>query len=99
MSRIDGPLYTLFDDAVTAAVLDQAVIVGKMPQTVRMLSESTGFSTSLIKYSIRKLLRFNLVRRVKKNGRTVAYSFKVETTLRDLVSWATVFNLSRRPSK
>ncbi len=95
--RIDGPLTNLFGNPqgrAIAKVLDQAVLVGNMEQTVRMLADSTTLDYKTIQKSLKRLETRGLVRKSRKVGNAQTYKFTVENHLHDLVNFARKMQLA-----
>lgn len=95
--RIDGPLTNLFGNPqgrAIAKVLDQAVLVGNMEQTVRMLADSTALDYKTIQKSLKRLETRRLVRKSRKVGNAQTYKFTVENHLHDLVNFARKMQLA-----
>ncbi|MCJ7504927.1 hypothetical protein MUP05_00430 [Candidatus Bathyarchaeota archaeon] len=95
--RIDGPLTNLFGNPqgrAIAKVLDQAVLVGNMEQTVRMLADSTALDYKTIQKSLKRLETRGLVRKSRKVGNAQTYKFTVENHLHDLVNFARKMQLA-----
>jgi len=90
----DGALTQVFGGPV-AKVLDQAMYVGRMEQTVSMLVESTGLTYKTVQKAIVKLNRLGLVKRSRKVGNAQTYRFDVEHDLHDLVMWAERLKIER----
>jgi len=91
-----GPFTLIFGNGV-ARVLDQALIVGGMEQTLGMLAESTGLSYKTVKRAVERLEALGLVRHTRRVGNARAYAFQVER-LRDFLRSAQdlVFRLEKR---
>jgi len=83
----EGVLSQVFGGPV-AKVLDQAMYVGGIEQTVPMLVESTGLSFKTAQKAVVELNRLGLVKRSRKIGNTQTYRFDVRNDLHDLISWA-----------
>jgi len=95
--RMDGPLTNLFGNPqgrAIAKVLDQAVLVGNMEQTVRMLADSTALDYKTIQKSLKRLETRGLVRKSRKVGNAQTYKFTVENHLHDLVNFARKMQLA-----
>lgn len=78
-----GPFTLIFGNTV-AKVLDQALIVGDMEQTLGMLSESTDLSYKTVQRAVEHLEALGLMRQTRRIGNARAYSFAVER-LQDLL--------------
>ena len=89
-----GPLSSVFNSP-EARVLDQAFLVGNMRQTIPMLEESTGLSFKTVQKVLQRLSGKGLVAPAGKIGNAQAYQFKVEKELRELIEWATKYQLTR----
>jgi len=83
----DGPLTLVFGGPV-AKVLDQAMYVGTMEQSIRMLSESTGLTYKTVQKAVRKLEKMKLMRRSRKVGNAQTYRFTAKSDLHELIQWA-----------
>jgi len=83
----DGPLTQVFGGPV-AKVLDQAMYVGNMEQTIPMLVESTGLTFKTVKKAVVELNGFGLVKRSRKIGNAQTYRFNMKNDLHELISWA-----------
>ncbi len=85
----NGPFFQLFMSPV-ARVLDQALIVGYMEQTVSMLAESGNLTCVTVQGIVRRLRRQGLIRKGRKQGREQTYRFNVDREpLKSLILWAT----------
>ena len=89
-----GPLSSIFSSP-EARVLDQAFLVGSMKQTIPMLEESTGLSFKTIQKVLQRLSGMGFVAPAEKIGNAQAYQFRVEDGLRELIEWATKYQLTR----
>ena len=89
-----GPLSSVFSSP-EARVLDQAFLVGNMKQTIPMLEESTGLSFKTVQKVLQRLSGKGLVVPAGKIGNAQAYQFEVENELRELIEWATKYQLTR----
>jgi DNA-binding transcriptional regulator GbsR (MarR family) len=94
----NGPFDQVFGGPV-AKVLDQAMYVGNMEQTIPMLVESTGLSFKTVQKAVRQLNTLGLVKRSRKIGNAQTYRFEVEHDMHDLITWAEHFkmNVHRKP--
>ncbi len=90
----DGALTQVFGGPV-AKVLDQAMYVGQMEQTIPTLVESTGLTYKTVQKAIVKLNKLGLVERSRKMGNTQTYRFDVETDLHELIAWAEKLEIRR----
>lgn len=88
-----GPLESIFDSSV-ARVLDQALVVGNMTQTVPMLVESTGLSFKTVQKAVKTLVGAGVVKGAGKVCNAEAYAFDMKK-LRRLVTDATKYQFSR----
>jgi hypothetical protein len=77
---VRGPFASIFGGPV-ARVLDQALIVGNMEQTISILSESTNLSYKTTKEAIEKLVKMGFVAPTRRIGNAQAYRFLVENHL------------------
>ena len=89
-----GPLSSVFSSP-EALVLDQAFLVGNMKQTIPMLEESTGLSFKTVQKALLRLSGKGFVAPAGKIGNAQAYQFRVEDELRELIEWATKYQLTR----
>jgi DNA-binding transcriptional regulator GbsR (MarR family) len=83
----DGPFTQVFGGPV-AKVLDQAMYVGDMEQTIPLLVESTGLSFKTVQRAIRQLNKFGMIKKSRKIGNTRTYRFDVGSDLHELIMWA-----------
>ena len=90
----DGALTQVFGGP-TAKVLDQAMYVGDMEQTIPMLVESTGLTYKTVQKAVAKLNRLGLVKRSRKVGNAQTYRFDVRRDLHELVVWAERLRIDR----
>jgi DNA-binding GntR family transcriptional regulator len=88
----DGPFTQVFGGPV-ATVLDQALYVGDMEQTIPLLVESTGLSFKTVQKAIKQLNKFGLVKRSRRIGNAQTYRFDVGNDLHELIMWAEHLNL------
>jgi len=72
-----GPFASIFGGPV-ARLLDQALIVGKMEQTIAILADSTNLSYKTTKEALEKLVKMGFVVPTRKIGNAQAYQFQVE---------------------
>lgn len=82
-----GPFTQVFGGPV-ARVLDQAMYVGDMEQTIPLLSESTGLSFKTVQKAVNRLIERRLVKRSRKIGGAQTYRFDVKNDLHELIMWA-----------
>lgn len=92
----DGPFTQVFGGPV-AKVLDQAMYVGDMEQTIPLLVESTGLSFKTVQKAIKHLNKFGMVKRSRKIGNTRTYRFDVRNDLHELIMWAEHVKLKSHP--
>ena len=90
----DGTLTQVFGGP-TAKVLDQAMYVGGMEQTVPMLVQSTGLTFKTVQKVVVKLNRLGLVKRSRKVGNAQTYRFDVRKDLHELILWAERLRIDR----
>ena len=83
----EGPFTQVFGGPV-AAVLDQALYVGDMEQTIPLLVESTGLSFKTVQKAVKRLDKLRLVKRSRKIGNAQLYRFDVANDLHELIMWA-----------
>lgn len=79
----------------TAKVLDQAMYVGNMEQTIPMLVQSTGLTYKTVQKAVAKLNRLGLVKRSRKVGNAQTYRFDVRHDLHELVTWTERLRIDR----
>ena len=89
-----GPFTQVFGGPV-AKVLDQALYVGDMEQSVPMLVESTGLSFKTVQKAVMQLNRLGLVKRSRKIGNAQTYRFDVRKDLHELIMWAERLKLTK----
>jgi hypothetical protein len=90
----DGALTQVFGGP-TAKVLDQAMYVGGMEQTIPMFVESTGLTYKTVQKAVVKLNKLGLVKRSRKVGNAQTYRFDVRNDLHNLVMWAEGLKIER----
>src|SRR5208283_2164760 len=90
----DGPFTQVFGGPV-AKVLDQALYVGNMEQTIPMMVESTGLSFKTVQKAVKQLNKFGLVKKSRKIGNTQTYRFDVGKDLHELIMWSEHLKLGR----
>jgi DNA-binding transcriptional regulator GbsR (MarR family) len=91
----EGPFTQVFGGPV-AKVLDQALYVGNMEQTIPLLVESTGLSFKTVQRAVGQLYKLRLVKRSRKIGNTQTYRFDVGNDMHELIMWAERLNLKRK---
>ncbi len=89
-----GPFASIFGGPI-ARLLDQALIVGNMEQTIAILSESTNQSYKTTKAALEKLEKMGFVARTRKIGNAQAYRFLVENHLSRILACGEEFQRSR----
>jgi len=89
-----GPFASIFGGPV-ARLLDQALIVGNMEQTITILSESTNQSYKTTKTALEKLEKLGFVAQTRKIGNAQAYRFIVENQLSGLLECGAEFQRKR----
>ena len=89
-----GTLSSIFRSA-ESRVLDQALLVGNMEQTISMLAESTELSFKPIQKVVKDFVGRGFMESTRKVGNAQAYRFKVENELHELIDWATKYQFSR----
>jgi len=92
----NGPISTIFRSPAIARVLDEALIVGNMEQTVSMLSRSTSYDYKTVQSALHHLIKCGLVQKTRKIGNAQAYRFKVESELHPLLNWAEEIRCNRK---
>ena len=90
----DGTLTQVFGGP-TAKILDQAMYVGNMEQTIPMLAQSTGLTYKTVQKAVVKLNRLGLVKRSRKVGNAQTYRFDVRKDLHELIVWAERLRVDR----
>jgi len=90
----EGALSQVFGGPV-AKVLDQAMEVGNMEQTIPMLVESTGLTFKTVQKAILKLNKMGLVKKSRRIANAQTYRFDVEKDLHELIAWAERMKLKR----
>jgi len=91
MTNLDGPLTSFFGGShgrAIAKVLDQAVIVGTMEQTIHMLADSTDLDYKTIQKTLKILEKNHFVKKSRKVGNAQTYKFEVGNDLHGLISFA-----------
>ena len=89
-----GPFTSIFGGPV-ARLLDQALIVGNMEQTISILAESTNQSYKTTKVALEKLEKMGFVAQTRKIGNAQAYRFLVENQLSRLLACGAEFQRNR----
>ena len=89
-----GPFASIFGGPV-ARLFDQALIVGKMEQTISILAESTNLSYKTTKEALEKLIKMGLVVQTRKIGNAQAYRFNVENHMNALLVCGAEFQRQR----
>lgn len=89
-----GPFASIFGGPV-ARLLDQALIVGKMEQTIAILADSTNLSYKTTKEALEKLVKIGFVTPTRKLGNAQAYQFQVENHLSGLLACGAEFQRQR----
>ncbi|HKM60039.1 MAG TPA: hypothetical protein VJY36_04120 [Candidatus Bathyarchaeia archaeon] len=89
-----GPFASIFGGPV-ARLLDQALIVGNMEQTISILAESTNQSYKTTKAALEKLEKIGFVAQTRKIGNAQAYRFLVENHLNGLLACGVEFQRNR----
>lgn len=87
MNMKDGPLTVVFGGPV-AKVLDQALYVGNMEQTIPMLAESTGLDYTTVKLAVERLKKCRLIKPSRRIANARSYRFDVKGNLRELLNWS-----------
>lgn len=78
-----------------ARILDQALLVGNMEQTVSILAESTNLSFKTTKAALEKLEKLGFVTKTRKIGNAQAYRFLVENHLSGILACGAEFQRTR----
>jgi predicted transcriptional regulator len=90
----DGVLTQVFGGPI-AKVLDQAMYVGNMEQTIPVLVQSTGLTYKTVQKAVTKLNRLGLVKRSRRVGNAQTYRFDVGKDSHELVTWAERLKIER----
>ncbi len=85
-STLGGPI---------ARLLDQALIVGNMEQTITILAESTNQSYKTTKAALQKLEKMGFVAPTRKIGNAQAYRFQIENHMSSLLACGAEFQRNR----
>ena len=78
-----------------ARLLDQALIVGNMEQTIPILAESTNQSYKTTKAALEKLEKLGFVAPTRKIGNAQAYRFLVENYLSGIIACGAEYQRNR----
>jgi hypothetical protein len=89
-----GPFASIFGGPV-ARLFDQALIVGKMEQTITILADSTNLSYKTTKEALEKLIKMGFVVPTRKIGNAQAYQFQVENHMNGLLVCGAEFQRQR----
>lgn len=89
-----GPFSSIFGGPI-ARLLDQALIVGNMEQTISILAESTNLSYKTTKTALEKLEKMGFVTQTRKIGNAQAYRFLTENHLSELLACGAEFQRKR----
>jgi hypothetical protein len=89
-----GPFASIFGGPV-ARLFDQALIVGKMEQTIAILADSTNLSYKTTKEALEKLITMGFVTPTRKIGNAQAYQFQVENHMSGLLACGAEFQRQR----
>jgi hypothetical protein len=89
-----GPFTSIFGGPV-ARLIDQALIVGNMEQTISILAESTNQSYKTTKAALEKLEKIGFVAKTRKIGNAQAYRFQVENHLSGILACGAEFQRNR----
>ncbi len=89
-----GPFASIFGGPV-ARLLDQALIVGKMEQTIAILADSTNLSFKTTKEALEKLIKIGFAVPTRKIGNAQAYQFQVENDMSGLLACGAEFQRQR----
>ena len=90
-----GPFASIFGGP-EARILDQALIVGNMEQTISILAESTNLSYKTTKVALEKLEKMGFVTKTRKIGNAQAYRFLIENHLSRLLACGAEFQRNRK---
>ena len=89
-----GPFASIFGGPI-ARLLDQALIVGKMEQTIAILADSTNLSYKTTKEALEKLIKIGFAVPTRKIGNAQAYQFQVEKHMSGLLTCGAEFQRQR----
>lgn len=89
-----GPFTSIFGGPV-ARLLDQALIVGNMEQTIPILAESTNLTYKTTKQALQKLIKLGYATPTRKIGNTQAYKFQTENHMNGLLACGAEFQRNR----
>jgi hypothetical protein len=89
-----GPFASIFGGPV-ARLFDQALIVGKMEQTIAILADSTHLSYKTTKEAREKLIKMGFVIPTRKIGNAQAFQFQVENHMNGLLTCGAKFQRQR----
>jgi len=95
-NRAEGPFTQVFGGPV-AKVLDQALFVGNMEQTVPMLVESTGLTFKTVQKAMMRLNKLALAKKGRKIANAQTYRFDVGNDLHEMIMWAERFKTKHKP--
>jgi hypothetical protein len=90
-----GPFASIFGGPI-ARLLDQALIVGNMEQTISILADSTNLSYKTTKAALAKLEKMGFVAPTRRIGNAQAYKFLVENEMHELLLCGEKFQRKRR---
>ena len=89
-----GPFASIFGGPI-ARLVDQALIVGNMEQTITILAESTNQSYKTTKAALEKLEKMGFITKTRKIGNAQAYKFLVENHLSGILACGAEFQRKR----
>jgi len=89
-----GPFARIFGGP-EARILDQALIVGNMEQTISIPAESTNLSYKTTKVALEKLEKMGFVTKTRKIGNAQAHRFLIENHLSGLLACGAEFQRNR----
>lgn len=90
-----GPLYSAFPSP-EARVLDQALLVGNMKQTIGMLAESTALHEKTVEKVVREFVAKGWMKEEGDLEGEVAFCFNASNHLHELIDWAMHYQFSER---
>jgi len=90
-----GPFSGIFGGSI-ARLLDQALIVGNMEQTVSILADSTNLSYKTTKEALKQLQKLGFVAPTRKIGNAQAYRFLVENEMHEILECGERFQRKRQ---
>lgn len=91
-----GPFSAIFSDSM-GRILDQSLLMGNLAFTIAIMAEGTNLTFKTAQKHVQRLLGLKWVSEKGKRGNARTYSFNVqESPLKELVLWASKFQMGRR---